>query len=146
MGLHQKHAPMDVLVHSLLFYSMLAGAICAAAEAAWRESALLTAGRIAGTFLQGAWFLAAAHVMYESACLEWGARLRRRVNVPHDLRCHSCSILGGDLIFWAWIRFLILGHSAWDTGQGTDMAPVMFLPALYVCLVMLIILGILAGK
>ena len=94
MGLHQKHAPMDVLVHSLLFYSMLSGALCAAAEAAWRESALLTAGRIAGTFLQGAWFLAAAHIMYESACLGCDVEGEGgRVNVPRDLQCHSAYFL-----------------------------------------------------
>lgn len=65
MGLHQKHDPMDVLLHSLLTSSMLACALCTAAEAAWRSTPLLTAGRIAGLYLQGWWFLTVARTMYE---------------------------------------------------------------------------------
>lgn len=66
MGLHQKHAPLDVLVHVILTCSMLSCAVCTACEAAWQSVPLLTAGRIASMYLQGAWFLAAAHTMYES--------------------------------------------------------------------------------
>ncbi len=83
MGLHKKHAPMDVLVHTLLTCSMLACAAFSAAEAAWRDVPLLTAGRIAGMYLQGAWFLAAARVMYEG---------RSEFIRPSCCCCSHCSL------------------------------------------------------
>lgn len=52
MMLHKKHSPMEVVAHSVLFYAMLSGSVCAAAEAAYRNNPLLTAGRVAGMFLQ----------------------------------------------------------------------------------------------
>ncbi|GAX80041.1 hypothetical protein CEUSTIGMA_g7480.t1 [Chlamydomonas eustigma] len=65
MGLHKKHTQMDIMLHELLTASMLLCALCTAAEAAWHELPLLTAGRIAGMYMQGAWFIAAARIMYE---------------------------------------------------------------------------------
>jgi len=64
MMLHKKHSPMEIFVHATLFYSMMSTAVCTALEAAWRENPLLTAGRTTGMFLQGAWFIAAARMLY----------------------------------------------------------------------------------
>jgi hypothetical protein len=66
MGLHKKHDPIDLYVHNVLTWTMLACAAATAAEACFRDNPLLTMGRIAGTFVQGAWFLALAHIMFES--------------------------------------------------------------------------------
>ncbi|GAX73104.1 hypothetical protein CEUSTIGMA_g557.t1 [Chlamydomonas eustigma] len=66
MGLHKKHDPMDVFVHEALTWTMLASAAVTAAEACFRDYPLLTMARIAGTFAQGAWFLALARIMFES--------------------------------------------------------------------------------
>jgi hypothetical protein len=65
MGLHKKHNPMDIMLHELLTASMMLCAVCTAAEAAWRENPLLAAGRIAGMYMQGAWFIVAARILYE---------------------------------------------------------------------------------
>lgn len=65
MALHQKHAPMDRLVHQLLASTCMACVAFPALEAAWPHSPLLTAGRVAATLLHGAWFLAAARIMFE---------------------------------------------------------------------------------
>lgn len=65
MSLHKKHTPMDIIVHNQLTYGMLACAFFAVLEAGWPEAPLLTAGRIASTYLQGAWFIGLARVMYE---------------------------------------------------------------------------------
>lgn len=65
-GLHGKHAPMDISVHKILTYSALACALFPALECVWLHNPLLVAGRIIATYLHGAWFLAAARMMYES--------------------------------------------------------------------------------
>lgn len=65
MSLHKKHNPMDIVVHAQLSYGMVACSLFAALEAGWPESPLLTAGRIASTYLQASWFIGLAHVMYE---------------------------------------------------------------------------------
>lgn len=73
MALHQKHAPMDRLVHQLLASTCMACVAFPALEAAWPHSPLLTAGRVAAILLHGAWFLAAARIMFEP-----GVGVRRR--------------------------------------------------------------------
>lgn len=59
---------METVAHSVLFYSMASTSFFAAAEGAFRHNPLLTAGRVVGMFLQGAWFIAAARLLYGS---EW---------------------------------------------------------------------------
>jgi len=98
MGLHKKHAPRDVMVHALLFYGMMSSAIFSGLEAGWPHNPLLTAGRIAGTALQGAWFIATARILYE-------------------------------------------GKDAWDV-TGGDMAPVMYMPILFLILALVMIVVI----
>ena len=64
LGLHEKHEPLDAFVHKALFYSSLSAAAFSAAEAAWTSTPLFTAGRLASTFLHGAWFMVAAQTLY----------------------------------------------------------------------------------
>ena len=71
MSLHKKHTPMDVIVHNQLTYGMLACAFFAVLEVGWPEAPLLTAGRIASTYLQGAWFIGLARAMYEGTHPAW---------------------------------------------------------------------------
>ena len=70
MGLHKKHTPLDIAVHSVLFYTMLATAVLILLEAIRPRSFLLSCGRVAAVFTQGAWFLAAAGIMFTGA---WGS-------------------------------------------------------------------------
>lgn len=65
-GLHKKHTPMDILVHQILFYAILACALFCALEAGYMHNPLFTAGRIGALYLQAAWFFAAARMMFES--------------------------------------------------------------------------------
>ena len=58
---------METIAHSVLFYSMMSTATFAALESAFRHQPLLTAGRVTGMFLQGAWFIAAARLLYGGA-------------------------------------------------------------------------------
>ena len=62
---------MDVIVHNQLSYGMLACAFFAMIEAGWPGAPLLTAGRIASTYLQGAWFIGLARCMYEGNHPAW---------------------------------------------------------------------------
>ncbi|GAX83462.1 hypothetical protein CEUSTIGMA_g10887.t1 [Chlamydomonas eustigma] len=68
---NQFHAPFDELVHSLLFYTLCTTCICTLAESAWPHNPLLTTGRIAGMFLQGAWFIGAARMLYDGNTAPW---------------------------------------------------------------------------
>mmetsp|Transcript_15651 Transcript_15651/g.46174 ORF Transcript_15651/g.46174 Transcript_15651/m.46174 type:complete len:175 (+) Transcript_15651:129-653(+) len=67
MGLHKKHAPLDRAVHTNLFYAMLATAVCTLGEVALPHSLMLSLGRVGTVALQGAWLLAAARMLFESA-------------------------------------------------------------------------------
>ncbi|KXZ43715.1 hypothetical protein GPECTOR_82g249 [Gonium pectorale] len=64
MGLHKKHTPLDIAVHSVLFYTMLATAVFILLEAIHPRNFMLSCGRVAATLLQGTWFFAAAHIMF----------------------------------------------------------------------------------
>lgn len=91
-GLHGKHAPMDILVHKVLTYSALACALFPALECVWLHNPLLVAGRIIATYLHGAWFLAAARMMYEG---EPGAGRHTTWRVVH-----WCWVLGLTASMW----------------------------------------------
>ncbi|KAG2492442.1 hypothetical protein HYH03_009385 [Edaphochlamys debaryana] len=65
MGLHAKHLPLDIAVHGILFYTMLACAIMVLAELAYPASFLASWGRVAATLMQGVWFFAAAVILFE---------------------------------------------------------------------------------
>ena len=62
--LHKKHSPMETIAHAVLFYSLASTATFAALESGFQHQPLLTAGRVTGMFLQGAWFIAAARLLY----------------------------------------------------------------------------------
>ena len=55
---------METIAHSVLFYSLMSTATFAALESSFQHQPLLTAGRVVGMFLQGAWFIAAARLLY----------------------------------------------------------------------------------
>ncbi len=76
MFVHNEfHPPIDEMIHSYLFYALFATCSCIAAEALWPSNPLLTTGRIAGTYLQGAWFIAAARLLYERKSLGVGRHI-----------------------------------------------------------------------
>ncbi|GLC44826.1 hypothetical protein PLESTB_001209800 [Pleodorina starrii] len=64
MGLHKKHTPLDIAVHSVLFYAMSATAVMILAEAIRPRNFLLACGRATAMFVQGGWFVMAAHIMF----------------------------------------------------------------------------------
>ncbi|GIL88175.1 hypothetical protein Vretimale_14091 [Volvox reticuliferus] len=64
MGLHKKHTPLDIAVHSVLFYTMMATAVLILLEAMHPRNFLLSCGRITAMFVQGGWFVVAAHILF----------------------------------------------------------------------------------
>ncbi|EFJ40190.1 hypothetical protein VOLCADRAFT_121751 [Volvox carteri f. nagariensis] len=65
MGLHKKHTPLDIAVHSVLFYTMMATAVMVLLEAIHPRSFLLSCGRVVTMLVQGGWFVMAAHILFE---------------------------------------------------------------------------------
>ena len=53
-------------MHVLLFYSMAATAAFTLLEAGYPHNMLLSCGRVAAAYLQGAWFFVASRALFES--------------------------------------------------------------------------------
>lgn len=66
MGLHKKHLPLDVIVHELLVWAMVANALAVLLEAIYPRNFLVSCARIGTTLLQCGWFWAATRMMFES--------------------------------------------------------------------------------
>lgn len=66
MGLHKKHLPLDVMVHSLLVYAMLANAAAVLVEGVYPRNFLVSCARVGTTLLQCGWFWAATRMMFEN--------------------------------------------------------------------------------
>jgi hypothetical protein len=132
-GLHKKHTPMDVLVHQILFYAILACALFCALEVGYMHNPLFTAGRIGALYLQAAWFFAAARMMFESEeCMreEWPGLTK-----PQPGNHPACPT-----------TLCLAGHTAWDPIYDTDVAPVWYMPLFFLQLCIVIAIGMMTGE
>ena len=66
MGMHEKHTPLDVTLHTLLTATMIISSLAPLLEAAYRKGHPgLTGLRIWAVAMQGCWFIALARILYE---------------------------------------------------------------------------------
>lgn len=66
MGMHKKHSPLDISLHSLLTLTMVLSSLACLLEAAFQKGyVMLTGFRIWAVALQGSWFIAVARILYE---------------------------------------------------------------------------------
>mmetsp|Transcript_7370 Transcript_7370/g.19700 ORF Transcript_7370/g.19700 Transcript_7370/m.19700 type:complete len:304 (+) Transcript_7370:113-1024(+) len=64
MGLHEKHDPLNQIVHQALALSMLAACIATAGEVIWPHSYLVTCSKVAAVLWQGVMFCVVAQILY----------------------------------------------------------------------------------
>ena len=107
-GLHEKHEPLDKIVHAVLFYSNLSTAACVLLEVAYPRSLMPACGRVASTYLQATWFYAAARIMFEQrpAWDRSADDIAPVVMIPTLFTAHIVCIVLGMAVVFVFMRFL----------------------------------------